>query len=218
MNSNEEKNFVTKKLETLKKIIEIDDAERLNISYKLNENIAQMLAAINLHINLAKKKITFEDLTYIEEAERILKYTLSEVRLLASSISPIDLKNIGFVNLLEELVMILENHHEIKCNVNIDAATVAKCSISNQNILYQIAQIQIINILKCKKVNEVFINIDDCNGFTQLTIKDDGKRLDIAKLSINLAELKLRIEAFDGSFEIIEQTNTELLYIMKVTI
>ncbi len=218
MNSNEENNFVSIKLATLKKIIEIDEAERLNISHKLNENIAQMLAAINLHINLAKKKNTFEDLTYIEEAERILKYTLDEVRLLASSISPMDLKNIGFVKLIEELVTILEDHHEILCNIDIDESAVTKCSISNQSILYQILQIQIINILKCKKVNEVFININGLNDTTQLTIKDDGLRDVNNNLSNNLAELKLRIEAFDGSFEIMEQTNTDLFYRMKVTI
>jgi signal transduction histidine kinase len=206
------------KLNTLKKIITEDELERLNISYILNENIAQMLAAVNLHINLAKKKNTFEEVIYIEEAEAILKSTLDEVKLLASSISPMDLKNIGFTTLLEDVIAILDVHHEIKSNVKIDENLILKTSITNRNILFQIAQLQIINILKCSSVQEVFVTIETHNDFVRLTIKDNGFRNIKHNNSLNesLVQLKLRVEAFDGSFTITEQSTEELFYTLEV--
>ena len=40
----------------LKNIITHEEDDRLEISYSLSEDIAQMLAAVQLHIKMAKKK------------------------------------------------------------------------------------------------------------------------------------------------------------------
>jgi two-component system, NarL family, sensor histidine kinase UhpB len=189
---------------SLKNIIDVEENERLDISFSLNENVAQMLAAVQLHIGLAKKKINDEALVFIDEAESILKEAIWEIKTLASSISPFMLKNIGFTYLLNDLILLIEDHHEIKCEVDLDADAISSASISTKNILYQAAQLQIINILKCNKIEKVSVIIKSTTDKILLCIKDDGERLSIqsTKESDGLIKLKERIEAFDGSFSI----------------
>lgn len=200
----------------LKNIITDDENERLEISYSLNENIAQMLAAVQLHIKMAKRKISDDGIGFIEEAEAILKEALWEVKTLASSISPFMLKNIGFANLMHDLVLLIEDHYEIKCDVNIDTDSINKVSISTQNILYQIVQLQTINILKCKTVEKVSININEKDGKIVMLIKDDGERpsLNINKISEAFTKLKERVEAFDGKCIIEHQNGCSLEVIL----
>ncbi len=196
----------------LKNIITHEEDDRLEISYSLSEDIAQMLAAVQLHIKMAKKKIADDGLGFIEEAETILKEAIWEVKTLASSISPYMLKNIGFINLLNDLVFLIEDHHEIKCNINLDKNSINKTPINTQNILYQIAQLQTINILKCTAVEKVSIIITEKDGKIVMHIKDDGERpsLNIEKISEAFTKLKERVEAFDGKFSIDYQNGYSL--------
>lgn len=196
---------------SLKNIIDVEENERLDISFSLNENVAQMLAAVQLHIGLAKKKINDEALVFIDEAESILKEAIWEIKTLASSISPFMLKNIGFTYLLNDLIQLIEDHHEIKCEVNLDEAVIASASISIRNVLYQVAQLQIINILKCNKVEKVCITIKSYTNKILMCIKDDGERLhlDATKESNSFIHLKERIEAFDGAFSIVINNNQQ---------
>jgi signal transduction histidine kinase len=200
----------------LKNIITDDENERLEISYSLNENIAQMLAAVQLHIKMAKRKISDDGMGFIEEAEAILKEAIWEVKTLASNISPFMLRNIGFANLMHDLVLLIEDHHEIKCDVNLDTDSINKVSISTQNILYQIVQLQTINILKCKTVEKVSININEKDGKIVMLIKDVGERpsLNIEKISEAFTKLKERVEAFDGKCFIEHQNGCSLEVIL----
>jgi two-component system, NarL family, sensor histidine kinase UhpB len=186
----------------LKNIITADENERLEISYSLNESIAQMLAAVQLHIKMAKKKISADGISFIEEAETILREAILELKTLASSISPFTLKNIGFVNLLQDLVLLIEDHHEIKCDINIEKDSISSISINNQNILYQIIQLQTINILKCKIVEKVSITVKHQAGKIYMQIKDDGIRpSSLAEEEIEaFINLKERVKVFDGAF------------------
>lgn len=196
---------------SLKNIIDAEESERLDISFSLNESVAQMLAAVQLHISLAKKKINNEAFVFIDEAENILKEAIWEIKTLASSISPFMLKNIGFTYLLNDLIQLIEDHHEIKCKVNLDEAAIAATSISIRNILYQVAQLQIINILKCNKVEKVSITIKNNTNKILMCIEDDGKRLslDSTKESNSFLNLKERIEAFDGTFTFAKNNDGE---------
>jgi signal transduction histidine kinase len=200
----------------LKNIITDDENERLEISYSLNENIAQMLAAVQLHIKMAKRKISDDGMGFIEEAEAILKEAIWEVKTLASNISPFMLRNIGFANLMHDLVLLIEDHHEIKCDVNLDTDSINKVSISTQNILYQIVQLQTINILKCTTVEKVSININEKDGKIVMLIKDVGERpsLNIEKISEAFTKLKERVEAFDGKCLIEHQNGCSLEVIL----
>jgi signal transduction histidine kinase len=196
-------NTLSHQLLILKQIIYNDENERLEISHELHENIAQLLVAVKLHIGLAKTNNTKEAFHYLEEALDILQDALAAVKSLASSISPMVLKALGFKALIADLLQLLEEQGEIKCRVNIDPDIISATPLGIQNIFYQIAQLRIISFLQSPSITEVSIGIHQKGDKVQMLIANDGMYEKLNHLnSKGFLTMKDKIEAFDGSFTI----------------
>jgi signal transduction histidine kinase len=196
-------NTLTHQLLILKQIIYNDENERLEISHELHENIAQLLAAVKLHIGLAKTNNTKDASHYLEEAQEILQEALAAVKSLASSISPMVLKALGFITLIADLLQLLEEQREIKCTVNIDPDIISATALGTQNIFYQIAQLRIIGFLQSPSITEVSLGIYQKEDKVQMVIENDGLDEKLNHLnSKGFLTMKDKIEAFDGSFTI----------------
>lgn len=196
-------NTLNQQLLILKQIIYNDENERLEISHELHENIAQLLAAVKLHIGLAKTINNKDASHYLEEAQEILQDALAAVKSLASSISPMVLKALGFKALIADLLQLLEEQREIKCTVNIDPDIISVTALGTQNIFYQIAQLRIISFLQSPSITEVSIAIHKKGGQVQMVIENDGHDEKLNNLnSKGFLAMKDKIEAFDGSFTI----------------
>lgn len=199
-----DKSKIDHRIHLLKKIIHADEDEKLLISLELHENIAQMLAAVRLHISLAKNNVIGEGLAFIDEAESLLKEALSGVRTIATSISPIALKTLGIGNSIDDLLLILKEQKDIKCTVIIDEKIIEATSVNVQNILFQVVQLQVINILKNSNAKKVSISIKPKKGRIQLIINDNGNGVLASTIHFGEGFLAIqeRVEAFDGIFEV----------------
>lgn len=186
----------------LRKIIQAEENEKLQVSHELHENIAQMLAAVRLHISLARNNIIGEGLAFLEEAESLVSGALSGVRTMATSISPIALKALGIKNSIDDLLHLLKEQKEIKCLVSIDDSITESTSINIQNILYQVAQLQVIAILKNSDATVVSIVIKPKKEKVCLIIKDNGAGVNTNSIELGegFLSIKERVEAFDGVF------------------
>jgi signal transduction histidine kinase len=188
----------------LQSIILLIEKEKDDIGYELHENYCQLIAASLLHIQMAKKNITGTEPGYLDEAVNILRDVLSEVRTMAKNISPISLKSLGFVNLLQDLCNLIKEQKEIDCMVSIDEGCIKTLPLHYQHTLYRVAQLQIINIIKCEDVSEVEISIQPFSDKVKMTIRDDGfyKNEHSHINSAGFKTLTDTIEAFDGNFNL----------------
>ena len=202
MPTEESKTGKDRRICLLRKIVQADEKEKLQISYELHENIAQMLAAVRLHISLARNNIIGEGLAFLEEAESLVSGALSGVRTMATSISPIALKALGIKNSIDDLLHLLKEQKEIKCMVSIDDGIIESTSINNQNILYQAAQLQVINILKNSDATMLSIVIKPKKEKVCLVIKDNGPGINTGTIELGegFRSIKERVEAFEGIF------------------
>ncbi len=202
MPTDEGKTGKDRRIYLLRKIIQADENEKLQISHELHENIAQMLAAVRLHISLARNNITGEGMAFLEEAESLVSGALSGVRTMATSISPIALKALGIKNSIDDLLLLLKEQKDIKCIVFIDEDIIEITSINVQNILYQVAQLQVINILKNSDATIVSIAIKPKKEKICLIIKDNGTGVNTASIELGegILSIKERVEAFEGIF------------------
>jgi signal transduction histidine kinase len=191
----------------LKQIIFTDEKEREDYSYQLHENIAQLLAAVRLHLNIAKKHIDSDGLIYLTEAEDIILESLTGIRTLAKTIYPMTLKSVGFPVLIHDLYSLLTDQKEIECAISIDEDLIAGASLNFQHIFYQVAQLQMINILKCSGITKVNFSILPSFDKIKMLIDDDGTREpDSLPLKVpGFISLKEKTEAFDGIFSIVEK-------------
>lgn len=199
----EAENIKTKEqIQKLQNIILLIEKEKDDNGYELHENFCQLIAASLLHIRMAKTNITGMELTYLEEAVNILNDVLSGVRTIAKNISPISLKSLGLVNLLQDLCNLIKEQKEIECIVSIDDNCIKTLPLHYQNILYNLAQLQFINIIKCADVSKVGISILPFDRKVKMTIQDDGfyKNEGSHINSTGFKTLIDTIEAFGGNF------------------
>ena len=204
MSRDADKCRIEHQVELLKKIIHADEDEKLQISYELHENIAQVLAAVRLHISMAKNNIIGEGVAFLDEAQLLLNDALSGVRSMATSISPITLKTLGIGNSVDELLLLLKEQKEIKCTVSIDEEVIEITSVTVQNLLYQVIQLQVINILKKSDATTVSISIKPKKDKIQLTIKDNGQGISVSTIDFGegFQSIIERVEAFDGTIQV----------------
>lgn len=191
-------------IQKLKNIIYLIEKEKDEIGYELHENLCQLISASLLYINMAQKNVSDNELAYLEEAIHILKDVLSELRIMAKNISPITLKSLGFVSMIHHLSDLIKVQKEIDCIISIDEKSISTLSLLFQNTLYQIIQLQMINIIRCADVKNVEINLLSSNGKVKMQIQSDGLCENEASNKNNDGFKKLidTIEGFGGSFDL----------------
>ena len=196
-------------IQKLKNIILLIEKEKDDIGYELHENFCQSISASLLHINMAQRNVTEKELTYLEEAAYILQEVLSGLRSIANNISPITLKLLGFVSMIHSLCNLIKEQKEIDCLITIDESCINTLSLHFQNTLYQVTQLQVINIIKCADVKNVEINILPSGDKVKMEIRNDGF-CEKEHSHINSAGFKTlteTIEAFEGNFNFKIQDN-----------
>ncbi len=70
----------------LKAIFQAEENERKNISEQLNENINQVLAAINMHLAQAKHHVTAPGMVWLQEAQGLLLDSINGISNIAKKI------------------------------------------------------------------------------------------------------------------------------------
>lgn len=205
----EEQDYDNKKVQQialLQKLIRNDEKEREEISYELHENIAQLLAAVRLHLNIAKKHMNEEGLAFLQEAEMIIQQSLSGVKTLAKLISPITLKSAGFKMTIDGLFTLLVDQKDLNYHISIDEEAVSRYSIQFQNLFYQIAQFQLIHILNLDDVSTVNLSVLPLGSKLKLKILYDGHEKVPRGMhtTAGFISVKEKIEAFDGTVQIFE--------------
>ena len=188
----------------MKAIFQAEENERKNISEELNENINQVLAAINMHLAQAKHHVNIKGLTWLEEAQHLLMDSISGIRTISKSLSPIVLKELGLKVALNELMNELKKNRKITCDLHITDRMEKLISPEIQTVFYRIAQYQIANIARHSNAKKVSIKIEKGAKKFKLTIADNGKGIDLKTIQFGkgFANIQEKTDAFEGSFSL----------------
>jgi PAS domain S-box-containing protein len=188
----------------MKAIFQAEENERKNISEELNENINQVLAAINMHLAQAKNHINEKGLTWLQEAQHLLMDSISGIRTISKSLSPIVLKELGLKVTLSELLSELKKNKKISCELHITDSVEKLIPPEVQTVFYRITQYQIANVFKHSNAKKVSVKIDRVKKKFRLAIYDNGKGIDLKTIQFGkgFANIQEKTDAFDGSFSL----------------
>lgn len=191
-------------IQKLKDIIFLNEKEKDEIGYELHENICQLVSASLLHIQMTKGNVAENEAAYLEEASYILHEVLSGLRTIAKNISPLTLKTLGLSSLIHNLCDLIREQKQTNCLVEIDENCITRLSLFFQNILYQVTQLQIINVIKCDNVENLVISILPSGDKIKMEIRNEGVCKTTTDKSSDEGFVALRnvIEAFGGTFEL----------------
>lgn len=185
-------------------IIAAQDNVCNELGKELHDNVNQILASANIMLDYAQHNSDENSKMCLDKSRQYLQLAIEEIRKLSKSLNTSAVKDMGLINQVEEIVNNMKLSRPVSVRVECDSALEEKINSELKLMIYRIIQEQTNNIIKYAEATEVIISIRKKRTSLHLSIKDNGKGFDVnqSKKGIGLANIKNRVEAFNGSLNI----------------
>ena len=199
-------------------VINTQETERFEISSELHDNVNQLLAASQIYLSTASKKI---EKPFVQElvnnSRSYVLSAISEIRKLSHRLSPGFQSDFSILEALKDLTNDLDVESKLKVTLEIDKKHIALPYDLKLN-LYRILQEQFINILKHSgaKKAKVELIVNECNLKMITSDNGNGFTINENKKGIGLNNMKKRVSLFLGSIEIKSDTKTGTKIIIDI--
>ena len=182
------------------------EAERADIGKELHDNINQLLGASRLYLDMAKRGGENSEMYLTRTSEYILT-AIEEIRKLSKGLTSDIIKNLGLCEALENLIRDIVEISPVKILLSCQEMKEKEVSDQFKLNLFRITQEQVNNILKHAKATTVAITLSQNSSAILLSITDDGVgfNTEMKQAGIGVDNIKGRVAAFNGTFELISQ-------------
>jgi PAS domain S-box-containing protein len=204
---------------SLKKLSEqvfrAQEEERKRIARELHDEIGQVLAALNISIELLRKDCCFADENQqkkLEDMKKLVEKSIDEVHRISYNLRPYLLDNFGLVSAVRWYVKTFVTLTEIEVGLHIEGEW-EKLQPAMETMIYRVIQEALTNISRHAEANWAFISLSRDSERIKITIEDNGKGFQVERDG-KRGELKLirgglglfgigeRVSAFSGNFSI----------------
>ena len=186
-------------------IMKAEEEERREISEELNENINQVLATINLHIEAVKREADhYGKMEWLNNAQKLLRQSIENIRSISKQLTPASLPFFGLLPSVEELLITANKRTKIKFHFRADAVLEKKTDKEKKLMLYRTIQLQLKNIRMHSSATSAQIKMQLVKDKIKLSVKDNGRGFDPAKLKFGygFSRIQRLTEAYNGSFSV----------------
>jgi two-component system, NarL family, sensor histidine kinase UhpB len=192
------------KQKMLEAVLNAQETERQVIGRELHDNINQVLTAIKLNLDFAlEKKVNNE--IFITNSLKHIKTVMQEVRKLSKElIIPGNIKELGIVNSIEDLLKEMLELKGIKWSFSAEGFGDKTIREDHKLNIYRIIQEQLTNIVKHAEASFIDIQMTISGEKIYLKIIDNGKGFDpgMKREGVGITNMISRAELFDGEVKI----------------
>jgi two-component system, NarL family, sensor histidine kinase UhpB len=199
-----ERELNLQKQKMIEAVLNAQEMERQVIGRELHDNINQILTAIKLNLDFALEKEGKNEI-FINNSLRNIKTVMQEVRKLSKElIIPGNIKELGIVNSIEDLLKEMLEIRGIKWNFSAKGFGDNTIPESHKLNVYRIIQEQLTNIIKHAEASFVSIEMKVSSEKIFLKIVDNGKGFDLGtkRTGVGITNIISRAELFDGEVNI----------------
>lgn len=195
---------VRKEQELAEARLQAQDQQRYEIGQDLHDGVGQMLAYINVYIEMLKSKgtLTKKELKNLESA---LQNIIQQVRTLSRLLAPPELKDIGLRESIKELINSCTVMKTPTFSLEIYTAQEDyNLNLSKKRMVYRIIQELLNNTFKHAEATHVNLSLRFDKKNLQLVYQDDGRGFDqqYIKKGIGLDSIQSRIKFHQGTLNI----------------
>ena len=185
--------------------IDGQEKERLEMGKELHDNIGQQLTTIKLLLDLAKNTADAATLNMVNMALRNVSEVINDVRSISRSLVPPTLKDLGFIDSVNDLIDSLRTAQAIHIELDYYDFDEDQLPDNKKLTLYRIIQEQLNNIIKHAGASQVTIVLRITAGFILMQIKDDGIGFDISHVrkGLGITNIHNRAELLGGHVELL---------------
>ena len=188
------------------------EKERKEISRDLHDEIAQVLAGINVRLAALKKiaQINRSDTgEQIDQTQKLVEQSVAAVHRYALRLRPSLLDDLGLVPSLRSYIKNLAGREDLRIRFNADSE-VDVIGNEQRTALYRVAQEALTNVVRHAHAKSVHVSLRKLSDRIRLEIHDDGKSFNSKRILTSISHTRLglqvmreRIEMFGGSFSIL---------------
>jgi signal transduction histidine kinase len=211
--------YILKQRETQKRFeeeiskskFEIQEQALQNISWEIHDNVGQLLSVAKMQLNMIQYTLPEENQESIQETGEIISKSLQELRSLAKSLNPENIKNKGLITSITQEIERYNRLNFIKATLNV-SENYYNLSNEKEIILFRILQEFCNNTLKYSKAKNLKISLNFEENELNITAEDNGIGFDIndtsKQLGIGLMNIKSRAELIGAKIDLKSKENS----------
>ena len=169
------------RLESGRRAIQAQEAERHRIALELHDEVGQMLTGVVLGLDSLGRSLDPEVQARVVEIRDMVRQGAEQVRELARGLRPESLQELGLRSALIGLTASVANRSGLSVERRI-AADLPKLSPDAELVVYRVAQESLTNVLRHAGASRVEVALERRNGALHLEVRDDGRGITAADL------------------------------------
>lgn len=187
-------------------VVAVGDRERAALARELHDSTAQRMAALLLQISALAREVKEPELAQrLDILREAAAEMTEEVRLLASSVHPRVLDDLGIVAAVKKLAR--DTARASNLDVRVESPDVIDLPQAIGSVLYRVAQEALRNAAGHSGASRIDISIQRTADLVALEIADDGHGFDVDEAirrrpGMGLFTMRERVSLVDGTFEI----------------
>ncbi|HSB93741.1 MAG TPA: PAS domain S-box protein [Flavitalea sp.] len=183
-------------------ILHAQESERNHLGQELHDNVNQILVSAKLLLEYVSLE-GGESNDLVIKSMNLVDTAITEIRLLSSrQVTPT--KNIDLKELLTSLMESVRANSNIQTEINYQVYNPQASDELKLNI-YRIVQELVNNSIKHAAANRIQLDVLITNSLITISMEDNGKGFDtnLKRPGIGISNLRNRVEAFNGTMEIV---------------
>ena len=198
-------------------LINAEERERAAIARELHDSAAQSLAALVMQLSAASRAasnhadVPEHTRSSLDTAQTLATDVLEEIRLLAHTMHPRVLDDLGLVAALRRLARETGAHASV--DVSLEALPGAEMigASPQASVLYRVAQEAVQNALRHARPEHIRLSLANDGDHATLIITDDGRGFDVERelrehRGLGLFTMQERVSLVDGTLDVSSST------------
>jgi PAS domain S-box-containing protein len=195
-----EEERITYRNEVMRRSINSSEQDRKEISDELHENINQVLAAINLHIEAAKEHMNPEGAEWLRNAQDLLIDSMNGIRKLSKRLSPLTLKSFGLIHAISDLLADFSTRTSVEYKFDYGPKIQEVLSDDKNLLLYRIVGEYLKIIEKKVAISSITLRMNKEKDKIKLSIADNETvTIGYDNLPPSFSSMQMMAEAHNGS-------------------
>jgi PAS domain S-box-containing protein len=192
-------------------ILQAQEEERKRISRELHDDISQTLVNISFHLEslVQEARLNPQRLKrQIARTRKLVERSIDIVHRFARDLRPPALDHLGLISTLQSSMTEFMQRTGVRVRFTAFAG-VERLNSARRTVLYRVVQSALSNVARHAGASGVDVHIRKCRDHVCMTIQDNGKSFDTARLRfrkggqrLGLLGMRERLEMVGGCFEI----------------
>ena len=159
-------------------LMKVREEEKRQIASAFHDEVGSGAVLLNSLISILKDDLLEgkkdDALVRLQELEDAIKSISQRMRKIIISVRPPQLKDIGLVSAIKDLIDSLKASSDMKFHFTCEISENIKISDEVKIVLYRCVQESINNVFKHAKAKNIWVNLKEKKASIFLTVKDDG--------------------------------------------